>query len=103
MDQTTAPHPPRPLDPRTALAGLAALLLGDRCAACARPGPRLCRPCAAAVGARAHRCRRRAGCPPVWAAGCHRGLDRALLLEFKERGARGLAAPLGARLAAAVA
>ncbi|MBV2362101.1 ComF family protein [Streptomonospora nanhaiensis] len=104
MERFTA-HPPlvRTPGPRPALAVLAALLLGDRCAACGRSGPRLCRRCAAGIGARAHRCRHRPGCPPVWAAGYHRGLDRVLLLEFKERGARGLAAPLGARLAAAAA
>ncbi|MFC3994923.1 ComF family protein [Nocardiopsis sediminis] len=39
----------------------------------------------------------------MWAAGPYAGRDRSLLLAFKERHARALAAPLGARLARAVA
>ncbi|MDT0301611.1 ComF family protein [Streptomonospora wellingtoniae] len=101
---------PRPPTPRTAPGGLAAafegllgLLLGDHCAGCARPGGRLCPDCARALGTRPRPCRRRAGCPLVWAVGAYTGLERTALLAFKEQGARGLAVPLGARLAGAVA
>ncbi|MUL39959.1 ComF family protein [Streptomonospora sp. PA3] len=94
---------PRALDSlAAALAGLLGLLLGDHCAGCSRPGGRLCAHCARALGSRARPCRRRAGCPPVWAAGGYSGLERSVLLAFKEHGARALAAPLGARLAPAV-
>ncbi|WP_067963442.1 ComF family protein [Nocardiopsis trehalosi] len=87
----------------TALSALTGLLLGERCAGCARPGPLLCPPCAAALRSPPRRCRGRPGCPPVWAAGPYADPHRAVLLEFKERRARALAAPLGARLARAVA
>ncbi|GAA4956131.1 hypothetical protein GCM10023224_47380 [Streptomonospora halophila] len=100
---------PRLPPPRAAPGGLAAafdgllgLLLGDHCAGCARPGGRLCPDCARALGTRPRPCRRRAGCPQVWAVGAYTGLERTALLAFKEQGARGLAAPLGARLSGAV-
>ncbi|GAB3448180.1 hypothetical protein GCM10027570_21410 [Streptomonospora sediminis] len=85
-----------------AFGGLLGLLLGDHCAGCARPGGRLCPDCARALGSRPRRCRRRAGCPPVWAVGGYGGLQRTALLAFKQRGARSLAVPLGSRLAAAI-
>ncbi|QBI52752.1 ComF family protein [Streptomonospora litoralis] len=106
--RSAAHRPRRARSPRAlaahagaALGGLAGLLLGDHCAGCTRPGGRLCAHCARALGTRPHACRRRPGCPPVWAAGDYRGLERTALLAFKEHGARGLAEPLGARLAAA--
>lgn len=95
------PQPPRAL--AAGLAGLLGLVLGDHCAGCARPGGRLCPDCARALGSRSRVCRRRPGCPPVWTAGGYCGLERTVLLAFKEHSARGLAAPLGARLAGAVA
>ncbi|GAA4893160.1 ComF family protein [Streptomonospora salina] len=100
--RTPAPHSAA----RAAVSGFAGLLdlaLGDHCAGCARPGGRLCPSCARALRTPARPCRRRPGCPPVWAAGGYSGLERTVLLAFKERSARGLARPLGARLGGAVA
>lgn len=85
------------------LSSLADLVLGDRCPGCARPGAPLCTRCAQALERRPWRCRSRPGCPPVWAAGPYAGVEQALLLAFKERRVRGLARPLGHRLARAVA
>ncbi|MFC4562059.1 ComF family protein [Nocardiopsis mangrovi] len=83
---------------------LADLVLGEACAGCAAPGTPLCAACARDLAGRPpRRCRPRPGCPPVWAAGPYTGRDRTLLLAFKERHARALAGPLGARLAGAVA
>ncbi|WP_393916746.1 ComF family protein [Halostreptopolyspora alba] len=87
----------------SSLAALADLVLGERCAGCAGPRGPLCASCGAVLDRPPHRCRARPGCPPVWAAGPHAGRYRALLLAFKEHRVRGLATPLGRRLACAVA
>ncbi|TQN30450.1 putative amidophosphoribosyltransferase [Haloactinospora alba] len=84
------------------VAALADLVLGEPCAGCAGPGGPLCPGCAEALERRPWPCRPRPGCPPAWAAGPYAGRERSLLLAFKEHRRRGLAAPLGRRLAAAV-
>ncbi|MEV2273961.1 phosphoribosyltransferase family protein [Nocardiopsis sp. NPDC049922] len=79
------------------------LLLPQPCAACSgTPGP-LCGDCRTLLERRPRQCAPRPGCPPVWAAGPYAGLDRRVLLAFKEGGVDALAAPLGARLAAVYA
>ncbi|MFI6574407.1 ComF family protein [Nocardiopsis sp. NPDC050513] len=79
------------------------LLLPQPCAACsAAPGP-LCGDCRALLERRPRQCTPRPGCPSVWAAGPYAGIDRRVLLAFKEGGVDALAAPLGARLAAVYA
>ena len=88
---------------RAVLAAVLDLLLPLACAGCRGPAGPLCSDCLARLDRRPVRCRPRNGCPPVWAAGPYAGLDRRVLLAFKERGTDDLAAPLGARVAAAYA
>jgi predicted amidophosphoribosyltransferase len=81
------------------------LLLGSRCVGCQRAGRILCTPCAEALSGRPRPVspRPRPGdLPDVWAAASYDGAVRAAILAHKERGALGLAAPLGASLARAV-
>ncbi|WP_232524313.1 ComF family protein [Nocardiopsis gilva] len=85
------------------LSALVDLLLGERCAGCGRAGTLLCAACAETLDRRPRRCATRPGCPPVWAAGPYAGCGRDLLLRFKDGGVRALSAPLGRRLARAVA
>ncbi len=82
------------------------LVLPAECAGCGRPRAALCARCGAALYGRAP-CRVRPvpeppGLPVVHAAAPYGDEVRALLLAHKERGALGLAAPLGHALAAAV-
>ena len=79
------------------------LLLGGRCAGCARPGRVLCPDCASALPRGGYAVRpdpAPPGLPPVLAAGEYAGLLRLLVLSHKERQALGLAGPLGAVLGA---
>ncbi|RKS05353.1 putative amidophosphoribosyltransferase [Nocardiopsis sp. Huas11] len=86
---------------RALLAAVLDLLLPLTCAGCGGPSGPLCGACLARLDRRPVRCRPRTGCPPVWTAGPYAGLDRRVLLAFKEHGTDDLAAPLGARVAAA--
>ncbi|MFC7218553.1 ComF family protein [Streptomyces polyrhachis] len=99
--RTDAPAGARPL-----WRELLGLLLPTACAGCDRPGAPLCRDCAAALTARTPRPVRPTpaprGLPPVHAAVPYADEPRRLLLAHKERGARSLAAPLGAALARVV-
>ncbi|KOX22237.1 ComF family protein [Nocardiopsis sp. NRRL B-16309] len=88
---------------RSLLAAVLDLLLPLTCAGCRAPSGPLCGACLARLDRRPVRCRSRPGCPPVWTAGPYAGLDRRVLLAFKEQGTDDLAAPLGARVAAAYA
>ncbi|MFE7460816.1 ComF family protein [Streptomyces sp. NPDC057554] len=82
------------------------LVLPVSCAGCGRPRTELCVVCGAALsGAPPRRVRpspRPAGLPVVHAAAPYENAVRAVLLAHKERGALGLAGPLGRALAAAV-
>ncbi|GAA3372122.1 ComF family protein [Streptomyces sannanensis] len=82
------------------------LVLPMTCDGCGRPGTELCAECGRALyGAVPRRVRpdpEPEGLPVVHAAAPYRDAVRAVLLAHKERGALGLAGPLGAALAAAV-
>jgi predicted amidophosphoribosyltransferase len=94
-----------------AFADLADLVLPADCAGCAAPGRRLrhgvCRSCADELWtlspAPARPSPEPAGLPHTVALGGYEGVLREALLAYKERGRHGLAAPLGALLAEAVA
>jgi predicted amidophosphoribosyltransferase len=86
---------------------IAGLVLPVDCAGCGRPRTDLCGLCRGKLGGAATARRVRPspeppGLPPVWAAGTYEDEVRAVLLAHKERGALGLARPLGAALAGAV-
>nr|WP_202483903.1 ComF family protein [Streptomyces sp. SID8359] len=82
------------------------MVLPVSCAGCGRPRTELCPACGAALsGAAPRRVRpspRPAGLPEVHAAAPYENAVRAVLLAHKERGALGLARPLGRALAASV-
>ncbi|MFI0237009.1 ComF family protein [Streptomyces sp. NPDC016845] len=85
---------------------LSDLVLPALCAGCGRSRTSLCARCSAALcGAVPGRVRPRAeppGLPVVYAAAPYQDAVRAVLLAHKERGALGLAGPLGLALAGAV-
>jgi len=83
------------------------LVLPEDCAGCGHPRTDLCERCRWLLGGAATVRRVRPspepwGLPPVYAAGRYGDEVRAVVLAHKERGALGLAGPLGAALAAAV-
>jgi predicted amidophosphoribosyltransferase len=82
------------------------LVLPVACGGCGTPRTQLCRQCADALyGCAARRARpvpEPAGLPVVHAAAPYEDAVRAVLLAHKERGALGLARPLGVALAGAV-
>jgi predicted amidophosphoribosyltransferase len=98
------PHPIAAAVPaaRAAFTTLADLLLPIRCAGCGSAGPPLCIRCAGAFDGPhdVHRPRTATG-PPIHALATYRDTARTVILAFKERGRRDLAAPLG-RITAAV-
>ncbi|GAA2514162.1 ComF family protein [Streptomyces gobitricini] len=85
---------------------MAGLVLPVACGGCGRPRTPLCGACARGLGgAEARRVRpvpEPAGLPVVCAAAPYADAVRAVLLGHKERGALGLARPLGVALAGAV-
>ncbi|MFD7299111.1 ComF family protein [Streptomyces sp. NPDC059897] len=85
---------------------LSDLVLPAECAGCGRSRTALCARCSAALrGAGPGRVRPRPappGLPVVFGAAPYRNAVRAVLLAHKERGALGLARPLGVALAGAV-
>lgn len=84
---------------------VADLIAGGRCAGCSRPGRVLCGDCALTLSAVADVCwptPTPEGLAPPWAAGEYADPLRALINAHKERSVSGLAAPLGAMLAASV-
>ncbi|MCH0543068.1 ComF family protein [Streptomyces sp. MUM 203J] len=82
------------------------LVLPADCAGCGHPRTALCDACAWALhgrpAARVRPAPAPAGLPEVWAAAPYQDAVRAMLLAHKERGALGLARPLGKALAGAV-
>ncbi|SEF26937.1 Predicted amidophosphoribosyltransferases [Amycolatopsis pretoriensis] len=79
------------------------LLIPARCAGCGARGLPCCDRCAAVWGAVSEVVRVPvAGLVRVFALSRYRGLGRRLLIAFKERGRRDLAAPLGLALARAL-
>ncbi|MEU5718885.1 ComF family protein [Streptomyces sp. NPDC020403] len=81
------------------------LVLPVACGGCGRPRTELCDTCAAVLDARPCRVRptpEPPGLPLVHAVAPYENAVRAMLLAHKERGALGLAGPLGGALAAAV-
>ncbi|MEU9014199.1 ComF family protein [Streptomyces sp. NPDC048479] len=85
---------------------ISGLVLPAACGGCGTPRTPLCEACAGALyGAGARRARpvpEPAGLPVVHAAAPYADAVRAVLLAHKERGALGLARPLGVALAGAV-
>ncbi|MEU2758517.1 MULTISPECIES: ComF family protein [unclassified Streptomyces] len=85
---------------------LSGLLLPVSCAGCGGPRVELCAACGAALdGGSARRVRPSPappGLPTVYAAAPYENAVRAVLLAHKERGALGLAGPLGRALAGCV-
>ncbi|HEY9368363.1 ComF family protein [Streptomyces sp.] len=85
---------------------IAGLVLPVACGGCGSPRTSLCAPCARALyGSAARRVRpapEPAGLPAVHAAASYVDPVRSVLLAHKERGALGLAGPLGLALAGAV-
>ncbi len=86
---------------------IAGLVLPVDCAGCGSPRTELCGRCQGLLGGAATAQRVRPspeppGLPPVYAAGRYGDEVRAVVLAHKERGALGLARPLGAALAGAV-
>ncbi|MET8681479.1 ComF family protein [Streptomyces sp. NPDC004647] len=85
---------------------IAGMVLPVGCAGCGRQRTALCDRCGAALAGKAPRRVRPsplpAGLPPVYAAAPYADEVRAVLLAHKERGALGLARPLGGALAGAV-
>src|SRR5689334_17954956 len=85
---------------------ISGLVLPTACAGCGSPRTPLCEECGRALYG-AWPCRVRpqpepAGLPVVYGAAPYEDAVRAVLLAHKERGALGLAAPLGTALAGAV-
>lgn len=86
---------------------IAGLVLPVDCAGCGLPRTELCDRCRGLLGGAVPARRARPspeppGLPPVWAAARYGDEVRAVVLAHKERGALGLARPLGTALAAAV-
>lgn len=85
---------------------ISGLVLPVDCAGCGRRRTLLCEPCARVLHGGPARCARPvpepAGLPVVHAAAAYGDAVRAVILAHKERGAMGLAAPLGRALAGAV-
>lgn len=78
------------------------LVLPTRCAGCNRPGPHFCPVCLGGWGP-PERVHIPGLGPPAWALTQYDGVARNLLIAFKERGRRALAAWFGALVAAALA
>jgi predicted amidophosphoribosyltransferase len=81
------------------LSDLADLVLARGCLACERPGPALCDACLSGLRGRPLPVPLPGPLPPVVAAGAYEDLPGRMVVAYKERGNRALAAPLGVLLA----
>ena len=91
---------------RTALLALLDLVLPTTCGGCGRAGPVLCTDCVAVLEeppSPARPAPAPLGLPPCRTGGEYAGVRRELVLNYKERGRRSLATPLGRCLASVVA
>lgn len=87
------------------MSSLLDLICPARCAGCGAPGGPVCARCAIALAATPVRHRPTPcppGLPPTWVVATYDDATRGLLIAFKERGAVGLARPLGDALARAI-
>ena len=91
------------MHPRDLLTDVADLVLGRRCLLCEAIGTALCADCLSSVRGRVVDVSATSGLPRTTAALSYSGEGRALILEYKERGNRGLTPMLGALLADAIA
>jgi predicted amidophosphoribosyltransferase len=82
---------------------VADLVLGRRCLLCEAIGTALCTDCLASLRGRVVEVPATSGLPRTTAALSYSGEGRTLILEYKERGNRGLTPMLGALLADALA
>ena len=89
--------------PRDLLTDVADLVLGRRCLLCEAIGTALCTDCLRACAAGSSTSRRSSGLPRATAALAYSDEGRTLIIEYKERGNRGLTPMLGALLADALA
>jgi predicted amidophosphoribosyltransferase len=87
---------------RELIADLADLVLARSCVRCRRAGRALCGPCLLALRGHAGVHPMAAALPPVTCAVPYDPVGRALIVEYKEHGNRGLAPMLGVLLADAV-
>jgi predicted amidophosphoribosyltransferase len=76
------------------------LILPVTCAGCGAPGRACCPECRAGLARPAPVARGPTGAAPVYALARYAGPARRIVLAYKERGRRDLAAPLGAAFAA---
>jgi predicted amidophosphoribosyltransferase len=88
--------------PRDLLTDVADLVLGRRCLMCEAIGTALCSTCLAGLRGRVRTVAASPGLPPATASLAYENDGRALILEYKERGNRGLAPMLGELLADAI-
>ena len=89
--------------PRDLLTDVADLVLGRRCLLCEAIGTALCADCLVALRGRVVDVSATSDLPRTTAALAYSGEGRTLILEYKERGNRGLTPMLGALLADAIA
>jgi predicted amidophosphoribosyltransferase len=90
----------------SALLALVDLVLPTSCGGCGRAGPLICTECAEVLAEQPTTARPTpapAGLPPCRTGGPYDGVRRELVLNYKERGRRALAAPLAHCLAEVVA
>ena len=88
--------------PHVLLTDVADLVLGRRCLRCDAVGPALCAPCLAGLRGGVSPVVVPPGLPPATASLPYEVTGRTLVLEYKERGNRGLAPMLGTLLADAL-
>lgn len=88
--------------PRDLLTDVADLVLGRRCLRCEAIGTALCTDCLASLHGRVVDVSATSGLPRMTAALAYDDEGRTLIIEYKERGNRGLAPMLGTLLADAI-